>query len=353
MLPYLVFLLLLGYISIFWGIRTLFKNKFIHWLSVVSFFIPLVAFYSISSHNVVTADIANCCYIFCGFMVYFATGCGFIFIASKIYKKLNKRFFLAANCVISIIILIYGYINATNPYVHEINVTLNVNDDMKICFVSDIHTGRIDTVNGLNQLSRLINAQTPDMVVFGGDLIDHPAFTKYRKQFRNCIKTIKCKYGIWAVLGNHEGYCGIENSRILYKECGINLLQDEAILLNNCYLVGRIDWYNSKRSQLCTILEKLEQSKPIIVVDHNPIDINISADLNVDLHLSGHTHAGQMWPFNILTNLIYGAPTGRIFKRKNTICYITTGYGFWGSPFRIGNTPEIVIINIKKLINKK
>ena len=344
----IILILIFGYIAFFWGIRNLFKRPLADWISLISMLIPAFSIFSMHSKNEFTMTIVNCCYVFCGFMMYFAIGSAIVFFSDVICQhKLNKRLLLATNALVSVIFLLYGYENAMNPHVHELEIELNVDREMKICFVSDVHVGHLKTRESLERLPSLINKQSPDFVIFGGDLADGPAFTWYRNLLKKTIKSINSKRGVYGVFGNHEGYCGFAESAKLYEECDIKLMRDKVLYFDEFYLVGRADSYDPSKKPLSTVIDGLQRNKPIIVVAHNPADIQEAVDLNADLQLSGHTHAGQLWPFNILVKCLYRMPTGSVLKKENTVCYISPGYGFWGLPFRIGNTPEIAVIKIK------
>ncbi|MDP2335997.1 MAG: hypothetical protein Q8N05_06025 [Bacteroidota bacterium] len=111
-------------------------------------------------------------------------------------------------------------------------------------------------------------------------------------------------------------------------------------------LVGRNDHSSGRGHQapkpLAELLSGIDLDKPVIVMNHQPFNLNEAAEANVDLHLSGHTHNGQLWPFNYLTEAIFELSWGLI-KKGNTNFYVSSGYGTWGPPVRIGNRPEVVV----------
>jgi len=123
-------------------------------------------------------------------------------------------------------------------------------------------------------------------------------------------------------------------------------LRDSATLINNSfYLIGREDRTNNRRKNILSLLDSVDKSKPIILLDHQPFNLSESADNDIDLQISGHTHHGQLWPFNFITKAIYEVSSG-YKKIKNTHVIVSNGYGTWGPPMRLGNRPEILIIDL-------
>jgi predicted MPP superfamily phosphohydrolase len=116
------------------------------------------------------------------------------------------------------------------------------------------------------------------------------------------------------------------------------------------YIIGREDrdkprFSSRKRKNTEQLLTNLDKSKPLILLDHQPFEMDIKELMGIDLTLSGHTHHGQMWPLNYITKAIYEVSWG--YKKKgNTHIYVSSGVGGWGPPVRIGNRPEIVLINL-------
>jgi hypothetical protein len=113
-------------------------------------------------------------------------------------------------------------------------------------------------------------------------------------------------------------------------------------------IVGRVDRIVLSKKSLSKIISGNE--KNLIIVDHTPSDIGESVKHHALLHLSGHTHGGQVFPMNLIVNHLFG-PTGDLKKIQDTYAYITYGAGFWGPPYRIGNIPEVMLINISKKNN--
>lgn len=319
------------------------------WLSVIIVFLSVAVFLSFGDFRnslkcIWLIDfISDVSYFYLGFTLYFSICCIVTFIVHKFGIKMNLRKILSIELVGVALLLFAGYINAINPRLRKLSIPANIN--LKICFVSDIHIGSINTITILNKIYELIEHANPDIVILGGDTIDKRGYSDYSVDFINIMRRISSKYKTYAIIGNHELYTGPNDCINLLKKAGISVLLDRYIILDNIIIVGRLDSNVYYRKSLQELIP--ENAKNVIIVDHEPDSIDESVRNNVLLHLSGHTHAGQMFPINLVTNFIY-KPTGILSKIKNTYFYITNGAGFWGPPYRIGNIPEVVLIKFGK-----
>jgi predicted MPP superfamily phosphohydrolase len=162
---------------------------------------------------------------------------------------------------------------------------------------------------------------------------------------------IKSKLGVYAITGNHEYIGGVESAVKYLKEHGIKELRDTCVLIDNrFYLVGREDrdrprFTGKPRHELSDLMQQVDRSYPVILMDHQPFNLDRTVDQGVDLQLSGHTHHGQLWPFNYITSAMYEISCG-YKKIGQTHFYVSTGFGTWGPPVRLGNRPEIVQITL-------
>jgi len=266
-------------------------------------------------------------------------------------KKISSLIIL----FISIVLTVYGYYNAINPVVKNIQIFIPKSsskyEKLKIAFISDVHLGVILGEKFAARLTNLINEQKPDIVLFGGDLLDEDAVQVLRKNSGVPLLNLRAPLGVYAILGNHEYIGGIKKAEEFYSLHNIKLLVDEAILIDNSfYLIGRDDrtserFAKRKRKSLSELTGPLDSSLPMILLDHQPFNLEISAQNKIDLHLSGHTHHGQLWPFNHITKFVYEVSWG-YKKKNNTHIYVSSGFGTWGPPVRIGSKSEIVIINV-------
>lgn len=151
---------------------------------------------------------------------------------------------------------------------------------------------------------------------------------------------------VFTVLGNHEYYTGNLNESLkIFKEANITILRDEVVEIAGIYLVGRED-ASRKRKNLASLLEGVHKEKPIILLDHQPVALEEAKIAGVDLQLSGHTHRGQFFPNQLITKRLYEVDYGYLAKEQLQVI-VSSGYGTWGPPVRIGTQSEIVDIQVK------
>ncbi|OGU59434.1 MAG: hypothetical protein A2X64_00795 [Ignavibacteria bacterium GWF2_33_9] len=268
----------------------------------------------------------------------------------------TKLITLIASISLVILIMLIGYINNFFPKIKYLDIKVPKKsaqlDEMKIVFISDIHLG-VSTINKqLDILEKEINAIHPDLVLIAGDILDEDANYLIKNELGQQIKRIQSKYGIWGITGNHEFIGGIHSAEKYIEKLGIKLLRDDfALIANSINLVGREDlsaknFIHKGRMPLDELINKSELEYPTILMDHQPFRLDEVAEYPVDLQISGHTHHGQIFPFNFITSAIYKKSFGYI-KVKNTNFYVSAGFGVWGPPIRTVSRPEIIVINIK------
>ena len=276
-----------------------------------------------------------------------------VFITNN-YEK-AKLYIAAFSVLVVTVVLIAGYINASNPRLKELNIEINKKVDWRGSFnivsVSDIHIGGIIGKETVSRLVEKINGLNPDLVIFPGDILDQDLATVLTFKIGGPLKNISAKYGVYAITGNHEYIGGIEKSSRYLKSLGIILLRDSVALIDNTlYLIGREDrdcrrFNGFQRKSLNELMKNVDKTKPVILLDHQPFNLEEAEKNDIDLQISGHTHHGQLWPFNYITNMVYELSWG--YKRKgNTQFYVSSGYGTWGPPVRTGNKPEIVLFRV-------
>jgi uncharacterized protein len=253
------------------------------------------------------------------------------------------------------IALIGGFINARNVKVTrlEIDIPKKVEGatQITIALASDIHLGTLIGKCGALRLVDGINNLNPDIILFAGDIVDEDLKPVIRRNLGETLKNLHAKYGVYAITGNHEYIGGAAEAVAYLKAHNINYLQDTSVLIDGKFLLaGREDrdmtrFTGKKRKPLDEVLQGVDRSYPLILMDHQPFNFQDVVDNDVDLQLSGHTHHGQIWPFNYITSAMYEVSWGYKMKGK-THFYVSSGFGTWGPPIRLGNRPEIVFITI-------
>ncbi|HNX92264.1 MAG TPA: metallophosphoesterase [Syntrophomonas sp.] len=247
--------------------------------------------------------------------------------------------------------LVYGTVNANRPVINQYHIVIpkqaGIRESLHMVMVSDIHLGNIVGRDRLSRLIDRVNLMEPEIVLLAGDIIDGDIRPFEEQKMGEIIRSIDAPLGVYAVPGNHE-YLGGQYRQLLtaLKDCGVTVLRDQYLLLDDFYLLGRDDKISRQRKPLQEVMKEMDYDYPIILMDHNPIDIEESCLNRVDLQLSGHTHKGQFWPLNLFTKRIFAQDWGYL-RKENTQIIVSDGYGTWGPPIRIGNQPEIVDITIE------
>ena len=257
--------------------------------------------------------------------------------------------------VVSFIVL-GGYINARTPRIRTLLLTIPKNGramkSLNVAVVSDIHLGTIVCKSKLERIVERINSLDPDLVLLPGDVVDEDIGPVIRNNLGETLRKIRSKYGVVAITGNHEYIGGVEPACRYLVEHGITMLRDSSVKIgDSLYIVGREDisirgFAGKTRKPLQELMSEVDKSYPIILMDHQPFHLEEAEANGVDLQLSGHTHHGQLWPFNFITKRVYELSWG--YKKKgNTHYYVSCGVGTWGPPIRTGNRPEIVNIKLE------
>ena len=262
-----------------------------------------------------------------------------------------KQFIFYGIISISGLLVFAGHLNARFPIVKKIEIRLPLQKEVKMAMVSDIHMGTLVGQNRLSHIVDKINAMKPDIVVFAGDVVDEDVGPVIRQNLGSALLKIKAPLGVYAITGNHE-YIGGAGSAVKYlQEHGIKVLRDTSVLIdNNFYLIGREDKDSRRfsgliRKPVSELVQGLKGGFAKILLDHQPFDLQNATASGINLSLSGHTHHGQLWPFNLITRAVFERSYGYL-KKENTHYYISCGAGTWGPPVRTSSRPEIVELSL-------
>ena len=300
-------------------------------------------------------------------------------IYSKVFKDKYNDFYARTICTLLIIVLtgvtsIYGIINAKIVRTTEYEITINKDGgnfkEMTITMFGDPQFGYNIGEYHLKQAVDIINKNDVDIVCVVGDIFDNQySAIKHPDKLIDLFNQIKSKYGMYAVLGNHDVeepiLCGftfndddIENKLAskemldFIKKSGMVLLYDENVIINDSVnLYGRADQErpnlgNITRKESGDIFKEVDTTKPLFVLDHEPREYDELEKAGVDLMMAGHTHDGQLWPTKIATDIIWENAYG--LWVKNAFHAITTsGLGLFGPNMRVGTIAEVCIIHVK------
>lgn len=255
---------------------------------------------------------------------------------------------------LSAIILIGGYLSARIPTVKTVSFQINKtvpNGKQKVVLVSDIHLGMMISNGKLDRMVQLVNNENADLILLAGDVFDEDLGPVIQNNMGDLLKNLRARQGVFAVLGNHEFYGNATAAHEYLKNHNITVLRDSvAVLPNGIAIVGREDltaerMYGKSRKTLDNLLSGINKDNPVFLLDHQPYNLSEVAEHNVDLQVSGHTHNGQMWPFNYITGAMFEI-SQEYGKIKNTHFYVSSGYGTWGPPIRTNSRSEIIVLEI-------
>ncbi|MGQ9860346.1 MAG: metallophosphoesterase [Thermodesulfobacteriota bacterium] len=291
-------------------------------------------------------------YLFLGFLLVDVLRGGWAVLGNALPLKAERLARGAVGLATSILIVV-GCLNALNPRLKTLKLSLpganSHTQGMEILVASDIHLGTIVGEKRLASLCKAVEQLKPDLVLLPGDILDEDPRTVMRDSVGDMLRSLRAEHGVYAVTGNHEYIGGVDRACRYLEEHGIRVLRDQAVLIGGLfYLVGREDRSMSRftgkdRKSLSELLALLDKKIPVILMDHQPLQLDEVAQAGVAFQLSGHTHHGQLWPLNLVTSLIYEVSWGYL-KKGDTQFYVSSGYGTWGPPVRIGNHPEMVRI---------
>lgn len=263
----------------------------------------------------------------------------------KILSCLYNKGFI--QIILSLIIVTYGFYNVHNIHIktYELSINKKANtDSLNVVFLADTHG--LYTHNSFlfknSTLSDLVNSLDADIILLGGDLIDELSQNDKIDLISSEIKKFNSKYGTFGVLGNHD-YRATTDIFKFFSESNITLLKDNFVEIEGIYIVGSDYKENNEYNILDTL--DFDSNKPLIHLIHVPSKSSGDIDNIIDLQLSGHTHAGQVFPLNLITNTLFYNDYGYKLN-DNTHTITTSGFGVWGPRVRIGSNSEIANIKL-------
>ena len=249
-----------------------------------------------------------------------------------------------------VLIAIYGYFSALGVHIEYLTFkSPKIITPVKIVQISDLHLGLLSSRSYYQKVIDKINALHPDIIVSTGDLIDMEP--NHLDELGKLMVRLQAKYGKYAVLGNHEAFAGIAESRKFTESIGFKLLSNTGVSIANVVnLVGVDDpaiegRLNQSSVNESALLKQFDNGLYTILLKHQPVVAQNSRGL-FDLQLSGHTHGGQIFPFSLLIHLFYKAPFGLSNQGDNRWLYVSRGTGTWGPPMRVLARPEITVIQL-------
>lgn len=274
-----------------------------------------------------------------------------LFIKNNVWQMLYK--YSVIPFVLMCMVIAYGFYNMNHVTRHEYNLNAKLSRSYKIILVSDMHYGISLNKEELHSVVERINEEKADLLLLGGDIFDESTTRTGAKEAIDELSKINTKYGSYYVYGNHDKqlytnkpvYTPQELSTYMENK-NIHVLEDEVVSINDeIDLIGRKDQSDSNRKAIDTL--PIHKQKYTIVLDHQPVDYQINKKAGVNLDLSGHTHAGQIFPIGLLNKLL--PTTGQYIGYKRIGHFeavVTSGIAGWGYPIRTEGHSEYAVIKI-------
>lgn len=287
-------------------------------------------------------------------------------ILNIILKRMDLKYWnniylsFAFPIIAVIIIFCYGYYNINNIKRTEYNILTEKNihkEGYKIGLISDIHFGNSLNNEKMEKQVEKLNSENFDILVLAGDIVDESSSLEEVKDIFKILGKVKTKSGIYYVYGNHDmsNYSrkpnySLEDLRASITNGNIKLIEDKAVkITEDLTVIGRKDKTERNRKNSRELIEQTDKNTYLILTDHQPVELIENSRLGYDLQLSGHTHNGQIFPFNLimkffnLSEFIYG---NKKIGKFNII--VSSGFSGWGYPIRTAGNLEYVVINLKR-----
>ncbi len=280
-----------------------------------------------------------------------------LFISSRLgypHSSKTSRILFIFTMGLSLFILFFGWHEARQLKTERITITTNKmtvdHKSIKLLQISDVHFSPIIGEKMAVDIFQIVQNEKPDIIVSTGDLLDRGF--RNGQQITSILRSLPAPMGKYAITGNHEFIAGIEQSARFIEQAGFRLLRNEAVDINPYLTLVGVDDPAIKQFTKgiivpeAKVIPKPDAGQFTILLKHQP-RIDKSSINSFDLQLSGHTHAGQIFPFTGLVKLVFPYICGMYEIDPQTRLYVSRGTGTWGPPFRFLAPPEVTLIEIK------
>ncbi len=261
--------------------------------------------------------------------------------------------------VIMVVWVSYGWYNMHHVVSTEYTIKTEKNireEGYRFVLLADIHYGSFHSKKELKNKCEEINQIEPDFVFLCGDIVDENTTKEKMEEVFEILSSIRSKYGTFYVFGNHDRqeytsyplYSNEEMVEVMERN-EIVILQDTVYEPNDeLVIVGREDMSIKGRMPVEELLRDVDKSDFIVTLDHQPVQLKENGENGTDLHLSGHTHGGQIWPINYITKLTSEAFYGYKMTEEGMHSVVTSGFAGWAMKIKTSAPAEYVVLNIKK-----
>ena len=239
--------------------------------------------------------------------------------------------------------------NAYMPTVRHLTIQTDkqLTAPLRLAMVSDLHLGRLIGNRELNLLHDIVKREKVHVLLMPGDIFDDEPSEFHARHMQPTLQRLihDVPLGVYATLGNHDLYGHREANTAALRASGVTVLDDQCVQLReDLWLIGRLDDHVRNRQPTAALVPPTD-GRFRILMDHEPSQIVQNGALPLDLQLSGHTHNGQIFPANFIVNRMYKVAYGHA-KVNHLDVVVSSGYGFWGVPFRLGSRSEVWVIDV-------
>ncbi|MDK4685347.1 metallophosphoesterase [Kingella negevensis] len=238
--------------------------------------------------------------------------------------------------------------NAYTPIVRHAEITIDkpMAKPVRIGMAADTHLGVLVGARQLDKLADIMQQEKVDVILLPGDIMDDDTVAYLAENMQPHLQKLRAPLGVYATLGNHD-YRETNSITQAIQAAGITVLDDEAVWVDdNFWVVGRPDNLEHNRLKTRDLLQKVNTQQPVFLLDHRPDEVTEHSELPIDVQVSGHVHNGQVFPANFIVRYLNRIAYG-YGKINQTHFFVTSGFGFWGVPFRLGSQSEVWVIDVK------
>lgn len=304
------------------------------------------------------------------YMVVFLLLFDFIALIVKKFRK-NKSFPYRGRAIYrsgipallaAVLLVGYGYYNM--HHIVKTKYTVLTDKEIReegytIVFFSDLHYGTTLNSVQLQQAADAIESESPDIVILGGDIVDERTSLAQMQEAFEIIGNIRTRYGIYYVYGNHDkseytqrpNYTAAQLADAI-AQAGIHILEDETCEINDeILLIGRADRGHAAgaRKSVFQLVEGADAAEEWILIDHQPVEYADVMKSGCGMILSGHTHAGQVWPLGFLAEVFHTDEMTYGYREEGSLTeVVSSGIAGWGYPVRTERHSEYVVIHLTK-----
>lgn len=328
--------------SLAWFLGVINLNYIYAFVGLVSISLPASMLFEQKSSSTISRAIYMLSTTWMGISLYFLWA---IIVVGILMIFVNIPLVLAGIIIIASVALIsaYSLVNAYHTHEKKIEIPIpNLKSTVRFVQLSDVHIGSVRNSGFLKRVVTKIKDINPEAVLITGDLADGSSAI-----YKNTFYPLKdLKMPIFFTAGNHDSYSGIENVFNALKYADVHIIHNDLVEFQGIQIIGAS--YSMQRNYLGNFLNQLDfdREMPSILMYHLPSEWDTARENGINLQLSGHTHSGQFYPFNLIVKLIFPYLSG-LYKNENDHLYVSSGTGTWGPPMRLGSRNEITVIELK------